>query len=272
MSAKTPTAMPAPRSYRFQLLQCRPLPVSDEHYNIGVVLFGEDGRVLDARFTPDLSRLRCHPAVEMPYLEMLRDELEERRLFGEGFTEYFNELRGNLSNTLDLSAELAFDGGDPAVEMDRLVATYVAPRGLTEGDGEEPRAPAPGSRRAVRLALERALEDERLFLNGHGVQRDRPRSYGPGKLVFTFDFGYQPSDGSAERALHALGSRDEASEAARLCFVFGRLRQTLGKLTVVAHDGLAEETRGLLESSEIEPVLVSGARALAERIRGELGL
>jgi hypothetical protein len=272
MSTPPPAAQPSPESYRFQLLRCRPIPVSSEHYNIAVVLLSDDGRVVDARFSPDLSRLRCHPAVEMQLLEMLRDEFEERRLLGEGFTEYFQDLARNLSNTLDLSEELALDSADPLAEMDRLVETYVAPRGLAEPADESQRAPAPGSRRAVRLDLERALDAQSLFLNGRGVQREVTHAYGPGKLVFTFDFGYQPADGSGERALHALGARDEASEAARICFVFGRMRDRLRALTVVTHEGLADETRGLLESSDIEPVLVAAAPELAQRIRGDLGL
>ncbi len=272
MRPPTPAAESPLNSYRFQLLRCRPTPVSEEFYNIAVVLLAEDGSVVDARFSPDLSRLRCHPAVEMPYLEMLREEFEERRLLGEGFTEYLRELRENLSNSLDLSEERALDGRDVAAEMDRLVATYVAPRGISEYDGAEERAPSPGSRRAVRLQLERALEDQRLFLNGRGVQRDVRRAYGPGKLTFTFDFGYHAANGAGERVLHALGARDEASEAARLCFVFERMRRELDALTVVAHDELADETRDLLASSEIEPVLVSSAPSLAERIRGDLGL
>ena len=272
MSTPSTAAQPAPESYRFQLLRCHPIPVSSEHYNIAVVLLNGDGRVVDARFSPDLSRLRCHPAVEMPLLEMLRDEFEERRLLGEGFTEYFQELRRNLSNSLDLSEELALDSADPLAEMDRLVATYVAPSGLAEPAEEMRRAPVAGSRRAVRLELEKALAGQSLFLNGRGVQREVSHAYGPGKLVFTFDFGYKPADGSGERALHALGARDEASEAARLCFVYGRMRDRLQALTVVTHDELAEETRGLLESSDIEPVLVGAAPELAERIRVDLGL
>lgn len=272
MSTPPPTS-PAPlESYRFQLLRYRPTPVSDEHYNIAVVLLSNSGEVIDARFSPDLSRLRCHPAVEMQVLEMLRDEFEERRLLGEGFTEYFEELSRHLSNTFDLSGKHAVDAADPATEMDRLVATYIAPRGPAVAGDEGGRAPGPGSRRAVRLQLEQALDGQSLFLNGRGVQRDVRRAYGPGKLTFTFDFGYEPASGAGERALHALGMRDEASEAARLCFVFERMRDRLRALTVVAHDDLADETRGLLESSEIEPVLVSSAPTLAARIRGELGL
>lgn len=272
MSTTPPAADRSPlQGYRFQLLRCRPIPASDEFYNIAVVLFAEDGRVIDARFSPDLSRLRCHPAVEMPYLEMLREEFEERRLIGEGFTEYLRELRENLSNTLDLSEERSISAADVAAEMDRLVAVYVAPQGPTEWEGASKRTLTPGSRRAVRFELEKALEAQRLFLNGRGVQRDVRRAYGPGKLTFTFDFGYEAVDGG-ERVLHALGARDEAAEAARLCFVFERMRRQLSALTVVAHDELADETRDLLESSEIEPVLVSRAPSLAERIRGELGL
>lgn len=272
MSTPPPAAPDSLRSYRFQLLRCRPVPVSSEHFNIAIVLLNAEGQVVDARFSQDLSRLRCHPAVEMPLVEMLRDEFEERRLLGEGFTEYFQELQRNLSNTFDLSDEVALDSDDPLAEMDRLVATYVAPRGLAEPGAGDGRGPAPGSRRAVRQELERALDEASLFLNGHGVQRDVRRAYGPGKLVFTFDFGYEAAEGETSRAMHALGSKDEASEAARLCFVFGRMRESLNALTVVAHDELADETRGLLESSDIEPVLVSAAGDLAERVRGELGL
>lgn len=266
-----PGPQPDPTPYRFQLLRLRPVPASDEFYNLAVVLLSADGRVLDARFSPDLSRLRCHPAVEMPFVEALREEFEERLLAGEGFADYYLELRSQLSGSLDVSDERALEAIDPVVEIERLVAAYIAPRGLAEGDAADSPG-APGSRLFVRKRLEQALADQRLFLNGHGVQRGVRRAYGPGRLAQTFDFGYLPADSSGERLLHALGARDEANEATRLCFVFEKLRAGLGGLTIVAHDGLADETRDLLESSAIEPVLVSHAGALAERVRRDLGL
>ena len=251
--------------YRFQLLRLRPVPASDEHYNVAVILLDADGRVVDARFSPDLSRLRCHPAVEMAYVEALRNEFEDRLLLGEGFSEYFAELSGRLSNTLDISEPRALDAADPASELQRLVDTYVAPRGAAVGADGEREAP-PGSRRDVRRRLEAALEAQRLFANGDGLRRSVRHAYGPGRLVHTFDFGYAPADGSGERLLHALGARDEANEAARLCFIFERLRSRLGGLT----GGPRRAGRGdarLLESCAIEPVPVSSVAAVAERVR-----
>ncbi len=264
----------ASSEYRFQLLRYAPNAVSGEFYNVAVVLRDGEGRIVEARFATEFRRLACHPAVEMEYLQQLRDEFEERRLLGEGFTAYLAEIERHLSNTLELSDERAFFGGDVAAEMDRLVRTYVAtPAGL----GGEDRGPetAPDSRTAVRRTMRRTFERLGLFRNGDGVQREVEVAYSARKLVFKFDFGYRPVAGG-ERLLHALGRRDDVGEAAKLCFVYQRIAAGNGygarELTAVLADPVSEEARELLAESRVETVPVGEVEALGLRVREELGL
>src|SRR3989442_1787395 len=106
--------------YRFQVLRYSPNRLSEEFYNLAVLLYGEDGRVLDARFTPDFVRLRCHPLADVSLLQHLKDEFENRRLEGEGFTRYIEQLKQDLSQSLHVSEERSFLGGEALEEIERL--------------------------------------------------------------------------------------------------------------------------------------------------------
>ncbi|MYA79434.1 MAG: DUF3037 domain-containing protein, partial [Acidobacteriia bacterium] len=59
--------------YDFQLIRYVPNVAAAEFFNVGVLLYGEQRELLDARFASDFGRMNCHPLVEMPYLEALQE-------------------------------------------------------------------------------------------------------------------------------------------------------------------------------------------------------
>lgn len=252
-------------SYRFQLLRYSPT-LSGEFYNVAVVLYDQAGRIVDARFASEFERMRCNPAVELRVLEALRDEFEERRLLGEGFHAYLDVLRKNLSDSLQITEQKPFEGGDASVELDRLTATYLAtPAGVTGGGVHG----AATGRRAVRLLMAGAFERQGIL--GPGLVREGLEApYAGPRLTFRFDFGYQ--SGQEQKLLHALGGRNAVQEATRLGFVMDRLRdqEPARSLTAVYEEGLLDEALELLELSSIPGVAVSEVEPLAIRIREEL--
>lgn len=253
--------------YQFRLLRYAPT-LSGEFYNVAVVLYSATGEIVDARFANEFDRMRCNPAVEIPMLESLRQEFEEQRLLGEGFHGYFENLKKNLSDSLQSTELKPFDGGDPATELDRLVATYLAtPRGLSEG-GE------PGAvigRRAVRQLMGEAFD--RYGLLGSGlVNEGIEMAYGGPRLTFRFDFGYELA--GQEKFLQALGTRSAVQEATRLGFVMDRLRadqETSRSLTTVYELGIADEALELLNLSKIDHVPANEIDQLALSVRDEFG-
>ncbi|MDA0203732.1 MAG: DUF3037 domain-containing protein [Acidobacteria bacterium] len=254
--------MPA---YRFQLLRYAPT-LSGEFYNVAVVLYDATGRIVDARFASAFDRMRCNPAVELRVLEALRNEFEEQRLLGEGFHAYLNVLSKNLSDSLEITDQKPFEGGDAAGELDRLVATYLAtPSGLTTANGQS----AATGRRAVRLLMANTFERHGI-LSPDLVREGIDVPYAGTRLVFRFDFGYEPR--GEQKLLHALGGRGAVQEATRLGFVMDRLRDREPKrsLTAVYEEGLVDEALELLELSAIPSVPVSELEPLATRIRDEL--
>jgi len=257
--------------YRFELLRYVPNVVAGEAFNIGVLLYDGAGRLLDARFAAEFRRLRCHPLVDLDYLHALRNEFEERRLHGEGFSAYVAELKNNLSNSLDVSAAAAFRGEDAAAEIERLFSSYVAapvPAGR-EADDKEPPA---GSRRALRRRMEDVFRSYHLFANGDRLQRDVKVSYGSSRLQFSFDYAYPPN-GSA-RYVHGLALNDDLNRAEKLCFVYERLRarERGVALTVVLDDGIQDDVKELIQSSEIASCEAQRLDELALAIRTDLGL
>ncbi len=252
-------------SYRFQLLRYAPT-LSGEFYNVAVVLYDPGGRIVDARFASEFDRMRCNPAVELRVLEALRDEFEEQRLLGEGFHAYLDVLSKNLSDSLEMTAQKPFTGGEAAVELDRLAATYLAtPTGISVGN-------APGAatgRRAVRLLMAEAFERQGIL--GPGLVREGLEvPYAGTRLTFRFDFGYKSRQG--QKLLHALGGRSAVQEATRLGFVMDRLRdqEPARSLTAVYEEGLVDEALELLKLSSIPSVKVSEVEPLAMRVREEL--
>jgi len=252
-------------SYRFQLLRYAPT-LSGEFYNVAVVLYDAAGRIVDARFASEFDRMRCNPAIELRVLEALRNEFEEQRLLGEGFHAYLEVLAKNLSDSLQITDQKPFEGGDAASEMDRLVSTYLAtPSGLTPRSGQGTAA----GRRAVRLLLAGAFERQGIL--GPGLVREGLEiPYAGTRLTFRFDFGYETR--GEQKLLHALGGRSAAQEATRLGFVMERLRdqQPTRSLTAVYEEGLIDEALELLELSSIPGVAVSDIEPLTARIREEL--
>jgi hypothetical protein len=252
-------------AYRFQLLRYAPT-LSGEFYNVAVVLYDEAGRIVDARFATELDRMRCNPAVELRVLEALRDEFEEQRLLGEGFSTYLEVLSKNLSDSLEISEQKPFEGGEAAAELDRLTATYLeTPSGLAPGGGQG----AATGRRAVRLLMAGAFERHGIL--GPGLLREGLEiPYAGTRLTFRFDFGYETR--GEQKLLHALGGRSAVQEATRLGFVMERLRvlEPTRSLTAVHEEDLVDEALELLELSSIPRVPVGDVEPLAVRIRDEL--
>jgi hypothetical protein len=261
--------------YSFQLLRFVPNLVSEEHFNIGVFLYDAAGDMLDARMAGDFRRLACHPLVEMQYLEALRNEFEERRLAGEGFSLYAEQLMKNLSTGLQVSKPKAFWGQDPVTEIERLYSTYVATPSRPEMRAEDGGL-VPGTRRALRHRMQETFGRYHLLANGKGLQPEVSVNYGGPRLRFTFDYAYQPN-GSA-KYVHGLALRNDVNDAAKLCFVIERLRGQTGggasavSLTAVLDDGIQDDTRELLESSEIVTCPLAKLDELALEIRNDLGL
>ena len=257
--------------YSFQLLRYAPNMISGEHYNIAVLLYGNDGRIIDARFASEFRRLACHPAVELEYLEALREEFEEQRMLGTGFGQYIEELAQHLSDTLQLSRRESFLGTGAVEEMERLISTYVATPAPVFENGEQ--SLEPGSRAFIQDRLESALDRQGVFMPG-GVEKNIDVQYGGPRLNFRFDYGYRSRSGR-QKYLHALGRRNELQEASRLCLVYDRLRrqrEDVGGLTAVIDESASEEARELLATSAVETAPVGRVGALARRVRSDLAL
>lgn len=258
--------------YRFQLLRYAPNDIAEEFYNIGVLLYDESERLLDARFASEFRRMRCHPLAEMEYLEGLRHEFEERRLLGEGFSEYVETLLKRLSRSLLVSERRSFEGREAAAEMDRLYRAYVAtPPPLRSGDEE--RGVRPGTRRALRRLMDRTFENHGLLGARRLLEPDVAMQYGSARLAFTFDYRYQPN--GVGKLLHGVARRNDVNEASKLCLAFERVRgrsETPLELTAVVDDMVMPDTLELLESSQIRTWQAGRLDELAMSIRGELGL
>lgn len=252
--------------YRFRLLRYAPNRISDEFYNVAVLLYDGEGRLLDARFAPDFVRLRCNPLADVEYLHALRGEFEDRRLAGEGFSRYVTDLVQNQSQALHVSEERAFLGGQPLEEVERLVQTYlVTPR---RGRLRSLEAPS-GTRRWV---LARMRETFRAYQLTEHLQSDV--AVGPfvsPRFSFQIDYAYRPN--GLTHYLHALSARHDVTDASRLCFVFDRIRlQTPAQLTAVVTDAFPPDTHELLDSSHIRSWPVSKLEELAREVQQDLGL
>jgi hypothetical protein len=257
--------------YRFELLRYVPNVVAGEAFNIGVLLYDGAGRLLDARFAQEFRRLRCHPLVDFDYLNALRNEFEDRRLTGEGFSDYVAGLKKNLSNSLQISDATALRGENAVAEIERLFSSYVAtpvPAGAEAGETE----PQPGSRRALKRRIDDAFRSHHLFANGDRLRRDVRVSYGSARLQFSFDYAYQPN--GASRYVHGLALNEEIHRAEKLCFVYDRLRgrEPGTGLTVVLDDGVEDDLKLLLLSSHATTCEIGRVDELALAIRNEMGL
>lgn len=263
-------AQPTSR-YSFQLLRYVPNVVAEEFFNIGLLLRGPDNKVLDARFASDFSRLRCHPLVEMPYLEALRDEFEEHRLAGEGFMPYLDELGKNLSTTLEITEPRALWGRDGLAEMERLFETYVATATPLQ-DSDAGGSPAPGTRAALRRRMDDVFRRHYLLEGSRALKADESVAYAGPRRRFTFDYSYQPN--GVTNYIHGVARRNEANDAEKLCFVLQRLADAnqAVSLTVVLDEGVPNDTVELLESSGAGVRPLAALDELAIEIRQDLGL
>ena len=162
----TSTPTKTSQGYRFQVLRYVPNLVSGEYFNIGLRLYDSENHLIDARFTEDFRRLRCHPLAELDYLEALRNEFEEKRLLGEGFSEYVSGLGEHLSGGLELTDARAFWGADAEGEIERLRQSFLVTPSRQEIHGAETEA-LPATRRALRRQMQQAFE--RYHLIGSGL-------------------------------------------------------------------------------------------------------
>ena len=260
--------------YSFQLLRYVPNLVSDEHFNIGVLLSNNAGQILDARFASDFRRLECHPQVDMVYLEALRSEFEEQHLLGESFSVYAEELRKNLSTTLQVSEPWTFWGGDAAKEIERLYQAYVATPQPERGAAEE-REPAPGTRAYLLGRIDQAFRQYGLLGNGRGLDRNARVSYGAPGYRFTFDYAYPPN--GVKKYVHGLALLHAESDAQKLRGVYhdlSRFEESPVDLTVVVDDGVDGQVAHYLEGDQKEITTHPAAEleTLARQIRTDLGL
>lgn len=257
--------------YDFQLLRYVPNVAAEEFFNIGVLLYGAQRELLDARFASDFGRMNCHPLVEMPYLESLREEFEEHRLAGEDFASYINELCKNLSASLDVTTPKTFWGGNALEAMDRLFDTYVTTPQPLNGSERDERPPA-GTRAALRLRMEDSFQRHYLLDADRGLEANDSVQYGGPRMRFTFDYSYRPNGATAY--VHGVAVRNEINDATRLSFVFERMRRRNegSALAVVLGEGVQDDTAELLAASGAVNWPVAQVDKLAMAIRGELGL
>ncbi len=252
--------------YRFRLLRYAPNRVAEEFYNLALLLYSGEGRLLDARFAPDFQRLRCHPLADLPYLRELRKEFDERRLAGEAFTGYVTALVENLSQGLQITEERAFLGGEALEEMERLAGVFLAtPKRREIAAG----APAEGTRRWVLGRMRHCFEIYHL-LGRFDADVEVGSCVSP-RFRFHLDYAYKPNGHT--HYLQGLSAQHDLNDAGRLCFVFDRLRaHQQVRMTAIVGDALPEDTRELLASSQIRPWPVSKLDELALAVREELGL
>ena len=258
-----PTEMSA---YKFQLLRYAPNRLSEEFYNIALFLYGTEGGLVDARFAPDFLRLRCNPLADLRFLQMLKEDFEDRRLTGEHFSQFVEDLKLNLSQGLQVTEEKFFLGGEVAAEMGRLARTYLATPRRREVPATET---APGTRRFI---LSRMRETFRLYHLDDRLDADvAVGAYVSPRFTYRIDYAYKPN--GLTKYLHALSERHDLADASRLCFVFDRIRaQAPSELTAVVADSLPGDTHSLLQSSQIRAWPVSRLDDLAMAVREELGM
>ena len=233
--------------YSFQLLRYVPNLASDEHFNIGVLLTNNQGQVLDARFASDFQRLRCHPQVDLLYLESLRNEFEEVHVRGEGFRPYADELRKNLSTTLQVTEPKTFWGRDSSSEVECLYRTYVATPTPETAAHEEPDS-TQGTRAHLLGRMESAFRRYGLMGNGRSLSRNASVTYGAPGYRFTFDFA-NPANG-ARRYVHGLALLQAESDAQKLRGIhqdLTRLEDRPVALSVVVDERRSRSSGAVLE-------------------------
>ncbi|MCY4588246.1 MAG: DUF3037 domain-containing protein [Bryobacterales bacterium] len=265
------TKSEASSRYDFQLIRYVPNVAAAEFFNVGLLLYGEQRELLDARFASDFRRMKCHPLVEMPYLEALRDEFKEHRLAGEGFSSYINELCKNLSASLDVTSPKTFWGGNAPAEMDRLFDTYVTTPQPDES-AQRDQSPPAGTRAALRLRMEDSFRRHYLLDADRRLQANDSVQYGGPRMRFSFDYSYRPN--GATRYVHGIAARNEINDATRLSFVFERIQRQNEEsaLAVVLGEGVQDDTADLLAASGAVNWPVTQVDQLAMAIREELGL
>lgn len=257
-----------PDGYRYRLLRLAPNVLSGECYNVAVLLYDLEGRLLEGRFAPDFARLRSNPLADLEYLGHLRDEFEERRLAEEGFSAYVEDLTRNLSMGLQLTDDRFLMGEDTKAEADRLSQVLLATN--TPSLEIPPAEPARDSRAWVRLQMRQTFRAFHL-LERLREEVDVGHYVHPG-FRFPLDFATRPN--GAMRYFHAVSLQRHVAEAFRLASVFDRIRaiDDSARLTAVLADEAPADTLKLLESSAIEPWRVSHLTDLALAVREEMGL
>jgi len=253
--------------FKFRLLRYAPNRLSEEFFNIAVLLYDGRGRLVEARFTPDFVRLRCNPLADLRFLEALKADFENRRLLGENFSEFIAQVQQNLSQAVQITEGKSFLGSDSQESITRLVETYLMT--LRRAESRESDPPPEGTRRWVQSRLHDTI---RLYhLHERLDSAVAVGSFVSPRFSFQIDYAYKPN--GETHYIHALSARHDLADAGRLCFVFDRIRALRpSQLTAIVGDALATDTRELLESSRIRPWAVSRLDDLALEIRDELRL
>ncbi len=255
----------ANEAWSYRLLRYVPNVVSGEFFNIAVLLYDATDKLVEARFASEFRRIACHPLADVTVLEQLREEFEERRLLGEGFSEYLAGLDKYVSRSFDFSPSKAFLGGDSQREIERLYEQLVASPARLEPESRVV-APRLGTRRYLRGRIDDAFGELRLF--DLGVERDREVRYGPDRAVVTFDYAYQPN-GHADY-VQALALENDLAETMRLGFIKSRIGAS--ELSVVLDERVEADVLVLLRESGIrtwfEPQIQELAAHVYSRITG----
>jgi hypothetical protein len=107
-----------------------PRVVADEKYNVGLVaLERSDDRThyIGSRFIPDTERLLAFdPDADVNMLLSQFREIEQRLRDLEGRDAFLQMMLETFSNTIQISdGKTVIISGDPAGEIDRLVAVYM---------------------------------------------------------------------------------------------------------------------------------------------------
>lgn len=249
--------------WHYRLLRYVPNVVSGEFFNIAVLLYDASNKLVDARFASEFRRIACHPLADVSVLEQLRDEFEERRLLGEGFSEYLAGIDKYVSRSFDFSPSQTFLGGDARQEIERLYEQLVASPPRLEAEARV-LAPRRGTRRYLRGRIDDVFAELRLF--ELGVERDREVRYGPDRAVVTFDYSYQPNGHSDY--VQALALENDLQETMRLGFIKGRLGAS--ELSVVVDERVQADVLGLLKESGIQTWLEPQIRDLAAHVHSRM--
>ena len=207
------------RQYGFFLLRYVPDVVKEEFVNIGVVVLGEESDYADVRFTRDWRRVYClDPNADIELLEGLEREIRSELAEGIGRAALLSRLQDSYSNALQVSEMRACFGGEPAKEMDNLVAIYLQ----TAGRGAKREV---GERRRIVVAMRSAFEEAGVLKLMRQEIRASEYTY-PGDPL-RIDFGYRPN--GVVKMFHGVPLRGNVDAAKVLAYSYPEISAGIRK-------------------------------------------